>query len=173
MASVIELCTEVMGPFVAKRGQRLTVTVDPSQMDVDGDSTRLCQVVRHLVVNAAMFSACGAEIHVHALRDADDVLVIVTDAGVGIDPQRIETIFAPYLQRHEAESTRRGGLGIGLHVARAILQAHEGTLIATSEGPGLGSTFTLRIPCRRFEAGAPALRQFEPSSLSVSALTAA
>jgi signal transduction histidine kinase len=173
MSTVVDLCTEVMGPFVSKRGQRLEVTVDAAPMDVDGDATRLCQVMRHLVANAAAFSACGAEIRVHALRDEDDALVIVTDAGVGIDAQRIETIFAPYLQRHAAESTRRGGLGIGLHVARAILQAHEGSLVAASEGAGLGSTFTLRIPCRQHAAGAAALLQFEPSSRSVSARTAA
>jgi signal transduction histidine kinase len=172
MATVIDLCTEVMGPFIARRGQNLRVTVEPAAMDLNADATRLCQVLRHIIANASMFSTIGAEIHLHAMREGDDAIVVVTDSGIGIESQRIESIFEPYLVRHDADNARRGGLGIGLHVARATMRAHDGSLVATSGGPGMGSAFTLRVPRRHdaLEESAPFLA---PKIQAVSSVIAA
>lgn len=173
MSTVIEQAIEVMGPFVAKLDQGLVVTIETGTLEVDADATRLCQVLRHLIANASSFSATATKIRVHAARHLDDVIVVVSDDGAGIEPGRVDTIFAPYLQRHHAGTTRRGGLGIGLHVARAIAAAHDGGLSVASDGSGMGSTFTLRVPCRPADVTASALLHREPSRRSLSNLTAA
>jgi signal transduction histidine kinase len=173
MSSVIDECVEMTGPFVRGRGQTLSVTVDSQPMELEADASRLCQVLQHLIVNATKFSIAGAEIKVRAKRDGADVIVVVTDVGAGIDPQRIGSIFDVYLQRHATGTARRGGLGIGLHVARALAEAHGGSLTAKSAGTGFGSAFTLRVPCLGAETAAAALLQPLPSNRSVSALTAA
>jgi signal transduction histidine kinase len=173
MSSVIEECVEMTGPFVRGRGQTLSVTVESQPMELEADAARLCQVLQHLIVNATKFSIAGAEIGIRAKRDGADVIVVVTDVGAGIEAQRIGSIFGVYLQRHAADTARRGGLGIGLHVARALAEAHGGTLTAKSAGTGFGSEFTLRVPCLGFETAASALLQPFPSNRSVSALTAA
>jgi signal transduction histidine kinase len=173
MSSVIDQCVEMMGPFVRGRGQRLRVTVEPQSMELDADAARLCQVLQHLIVNATKYSAADSEIVVHAGRDGLDAVVVVSDSGSGIDPQRIGSIFDLYAQRHASGTARRGGLGIGLHVARALIEAHGGTLTATSAGVDLGSAFTLRVPCLDFAPQAPVEPQSRPSSRSLSALTTA
>ena len=173
MSSVIDECVEMMGPYVRGRGQSLRVTVEAQAMELEADAARLCQVLQHLLVNATRYSAAGAEIELQARRDGTDAVVVVSDSGIGIDPQRIGSIFEVYLQRHAASTARRGGLGIGLHVARALIEAHGGTLTATSAGVDLGSAFTLRVPCLDFAPQAPVEPQSRPSSRSLSALTTA
>jgi signal transduction histidine kinase len=173
MSSVIDECVEMTGPFVRGRGQTLSVSVESKPMDLDADAARLCQVLQHLIVNATKFSIAGAEIGIRAKRDGADAIVVVKDVGAGIDAQRIGSIFEVYLQRHANGAARRGGLGIGLHVARALAEAHGGSLTASSAGPGFGSEFTLRLPCLGLETAASAPLQPLPRSRSVSALTAA
>lgn len=165
MTSILDQCVESVGPFISARHQSLNVTKEGPAMLVEADPSKLGQVLRHLVVNAAMFSAENAVIRIHVSRHPGEAVICVSDSGIGIESSRIEAIFGSYAERHVANAARRGGLGIGLHVARAIMHAHAGSLVAASEGAGRGSSFTLRVPGRSAtDAVAPTARATRPVS---------
>lgn len=173
MSAIVESCVQTMVPYISDRGQRLQVTISPDSMELDADATRLCQAVQNLILNSAKFSERGAVIRVRAEWDRGGAAVVVTDDGVGIDAAHLDSIFTLYTQVGAGSTSGGGGLGIGLYLARRFVEAHGGTLIATSAGVGKGSSFTIRIPCSASApegAGAP---QWDPSSRSVSALTTA
>ncbi len=174
MSAIVESCVQTMALYISDRGQCLQVTISPDSMELHADATRLCQALQNLIVNSAKFSDRGAVIRVRAARDQGDAVVVVDDDGVGIDAAHLDSIFTLYTQV-EARSAhgRGGGLGIGLYLARRFVEAHGGTLIATSAGAGRGSSFTIRIPCPGFAPEAAGVPQWEPSSRSVSALTTA
>ncbi len=173
MSEIVESCTQTMAGCISDRGQRLQVTISPDSMELDADATRLCQALQNLIANSAKFSERGGMIRVSAARDRRDVVVVVDDDGVGIDPDHLESIFTLYTQIGvRAVHGHGAGLGIGLYLARRFVEAHGGTLVATSAGVGSGSSFTMRIPCPGFPLDAEGV-QWERSSRSVSALTTA
>jgi signal transduction histidine kinase len=141
MAEIVRRAVEAASPFCLQRMQRLRVSVAPERMILDADAARLTQALRNLIVNASKFSEPGSEIRVDAERDGGDVLVIVSDPGIGIDFAQLDSIFTLLTKR------ANGGLGIGLFLARQFAEAHGGSLRAASPGVGKGSTFTLRVPC--------------------------
>lgn len=111
---------------------------------IAGDPTRLQQVFWNLLRNAAKFTPKGGLVRVHTRNEEGALYVAVTDTGVGIEPKDLEKVFNPFEQ---AEREGGGGLGLGLAIARKLVQLHKGTLTASSEGPGRGATFHVRLPC--------------------------
>lgn len=109
-----------------------------------GDSTRLQQVAFNLLGNAIKFTERGGRIDVSVERTERYVQLRVKDTGIGITSEEIESIFE--LFQHSAFSQRKGGLGLGLSISKQIVQAHGGQIEVYSPGPGLGSTFTVRLP---------------------------
>ena len=107
------------------------------------DPSRLEQVVTNLVINAAKFGA-GKPIEIRIARRGADAQLAVTDHGIGIDPARRPFVFDRF--ERAVPSSRYGGLGLGLYIARSIILAHGGTITVDSE-PGAGSTFTVTLPC--------------------------
>ncbi|WP_203567226.1 sensor histidine kinase [Aestuariimicrobium ganziense] len=108
------------------------------------DPDRMAQVVTNLVGNAIRATDPGGSITVLCRPDGRGTLLSVTDTGVGLDADEFEKVFERF---HRAEGSRRGdGSGVGLTIARGIVEAHGGTITASSEGRGLGSTFTVRLP---------------------------
>ena len=124
----------------------------PGALLVDADAVRLEQLLANLIVNAAKFTPGGGEIEVHTRREGAMALVSVRDNGIGIRPEMLEAVFAPFAQDDKTLARSGGGLGIGLSIARAIAELHGGSLGARSEGVGKGATFEARIPL----ASAPA-----------------
>src|SRR5690606_30651538 len=118
--------------------------VADSGMFVLGDSTRLQQVVTNLLNNAVKFTERGGRVDVRLVRDDRGVELTVTDTGVGISPEDIGTIFELFQQ--SALSQRKGGLGLGLSISKQLVEAHGGQIRVESPGPGLGSTFSVRLP---------------------------
>ncbi len=174
LSAIVESCAQTMAPYICDRGQRLQVTISPHLLELDADATRLCQALQNLIVNSAKFSERGSVIRVRAARDQRDAVVVVSDDGVGIDAAHLESIFTLYAQVGASSACYRGGgLGIGLYLARRFVEAHGGTLIATSAGVGAGSSFTIRIPCPGFAPDGEGVPQWGPSSRSVSTLTTA
>jgi signal transduction histidine kinase len=174
MAEVIEQCMETMAPIFRQRGQRLVVVVSPHAMAMHADGLRLAQTVRNLVANAAKYSDPDREVCVRAFRDHQEAVVTVTDAGIGLEPAEIESIFGLFTQAGRAQSPHvHSGLGIGLYLARKFAEAHGGSITAASRGPGQGSTFTLRVPCLDFDAHASRRDQYISSNRSVSFFTTA
>ena len=174
VSAIVESCAQTMAAYISDRGQRLQVTISPESMELDADAARLCQALQNLIVNSAKFSERGAVIRVRAARDQGDAVVVVSDDGVGIDAAHLDSIFTLYTQVGASSAHGRGGgLGIGLYLARRFVEAHGGTLSATSAGVGAGSSFTIRIPCPGFPLEAARVPQWGPSSRSVSVLTTA
>jgi CheY-like chemotaxis protein len=118
----------------------------PEPITVNGDLTRITQVVMNLLNNAAKYTPVGGEITVQVGGDRDDAIVRVRDNGTGIPTQLLERVFDMFAQGERTLARSEGGLGIGLTLARRIVALHGGTIKATSEGAGKGAEFTVRLP---------------------------
>jgi signal transduction histidine kinase len=142
----IRRATDTMSTDAANK--RLTVTASRGHGDarVWGDAVRLEQVFTNLLQNAIKFTPCGGTILIGYARSDDQIEVTVTDSGIGIAPDALTVIFDPFAQTDERKDAQLGGLGLGLSIARDIVQLHGGSLTASSAGPGNGSTFCVRLP---------------------------
>src|SRR6201999_1933935 len=111
-----------------------------------GDAERLRQVVWNLLLNAIKFTPKGGKIWVSLRRVESDLELSVRDTGIGISAEMLPHIFENFRQ-HDSKTTRsHGGLGIGLSIAKHLVDLHGGAIEAQSDGPGLGATFTVRLP---------------------------
>jgi len=145
LAAIIAQAFEATAAMFAERSHQVTIDV-PSGLVVDVDAARMTQVISNLFTNAAKYTRPGGTIDVTAeARDAD-VVVSVTDSGVGIARELLPTIFDLFVQAPQASDRAKGGLGIGLAIARTLVELHGGTIAAASDGPGHGSRFTVTIP---------------------------
>lgn len=124
-------------------GHRL-VLEGPEALELEGDPDRLAQVLTNLVSNGVKYSPEGGEVRVDVSATEDTVRVAVADTGIGLQPQELTEVFAPYARTAATRKIR--GLGLGLHICRAIVEAHGGTIHAHSAGHGLGATFTFTLP---------------------------
>jgi signal transduction histidine kinase len=145
LESAVAAAVEAAQPMVAARSQQLTVVAAAQPAFVDGDSGRLTQVFTNLLINATKFTPEGGWIRVCIELDADWVLVKVRDSGIGIQRDLLAHVFDAYV-RGETGSDRRAGLGLGLALARHLVELHGGMISAFSEGSGRGSEFIVRLP---------------------------
>lgn len=113
---------------------------------VDVDPGRMAQVISNLLTNAAKYTPTEGDIHVHARREGGEVILEVTDNGIGIPAETIGRVFDPFVQDQQALDRARGGLGLGLTIVRNFVQLHGGTVTASSGGANQGSTFSVRLP---------------------------
>jgi PAS domain S-box-containing protein len=146
LRDVIARAIETAGPLIEHRGHTLDVTLPPVPLAVNGDEARLTQVVSNLLVNAAKYTDPGGHIWILARIEGDRVVVDVRDDGIGIEPALLPHVFELFAQSHGTGDRARGGLGIGLALVRSLVVQHGGDVTARSDGPGQGSTFTLRLP---------------------------
>jgi two-component system CheB/CheR fusion protein len=133
------------GELEAKR-QKLVVDMQAGKHEVAGDSTRLQQVMWNLLKNASKFSPEESEIHVRTWNEGEIVCIAVADRGIGIEPAALEVIFDPFRQENLEVTRSYGGLGLGLAIANATVQAHGGALRAESAGRYAGATFIVSLP---------------------------
>jgi len=130
-------------------GVALSVHTAGEALPVEGDPTRLAQVVANLLHNAAKFTGPGGETRVEVSRAPRGFArVVVRDTGIGMDRQTISRLFQPFAQDEAARVRSRGGLGLGLALVRGLVASHGGQVEARSEGPGQGSEFEVRLPLR-------------------------
>jgi two-component system CheB/CheR fusion protein len=146
MHEVIEAAVEICaGDFAAKR-QQLGVSLGAGQHGVAGDSARLQQVVWNLLKNASKFTPEAGEVNVVTSNIEDRIVVVIADTGVGIAAEALTSIFDAFAQEGPWVTSEFGGLGLGLAIAKATVEAHHGTLTAASGGRGKGATFTIELP---------------------------
>jgi signal transduction histidine kinase len=145
MAAVVARAVEMASPLVEERHHHLTVDV-PDGLVVDGDQQRLAQVFTNLIANAAKYTEPGGHITLSARAEDDTVVVECTDDGIGIAPALLPRIFDLFVQGERGLDRRQGGLGLGLAVARTLVERHGGTIAVRSDGVGHGSTFMVRLP---------------------------
>lgn len=154
LRSIVELALEASRPLIEGAGHVLAVTLPTEPVWLDADLTRLAQVLTNLLTNAAKFTPHGGRLSLDVTLEKDDVVIRVTDDGMGVSEQMLPRIFEMFSQIHRSVDRAHGGLGIGLGLARRLVEMHGGTVTASSPGLGAGSTFTVRVPAapRRKEA---------------------
>jgi two-component system CheB/CheR fusion protein len=137
---------EALGPFLAERETRLEAIMPEVPVPVIGDPARLQQVAANLISNASKYSPRGSAIRLEVHAADGQAAIAVADEGRGIEPDRLERIFDLFEQGDQSLDRSEGGLGIGLTLLRSLVELHDGTVEARSDGPGRGSTFTVRLP---------------------------
>jgi signal transduction histidine kinase len=168
LEAVIQQSVETVRPLVDSRRHSLVVSAPHGAFKVEADPVRLSQVFVNLLTNAAKYTAEGGRIDLTISRDVLDpswVCVRVRDTGSGIAPEMLEHVFELFAQANTSKSRNQSGLGIGLSLVRGLVELHGGTVWARSDGPGMGSEFTVRLPIARASderAPAPAAKPDVP-----------
>ena len=150
---VEEMFTDVadsFGPILQEKNQALNVMIEDSSIEMFADQIRLTQVVSNLLTNASKYSAEGTEVNISVEADDDEVVVKVTDQGIGIDSGDILGVFGAFFRADNEGTRAQSGTGIGLYFCRMILDHHHGEISAESE-VGSGTTMIVRIP-REYES---------------------
>jgi PAS domain S-box-containing protein len=146
LAAVVARAIETSRPLIEARKHNLTVNLPSRSMRLNGDLLRLAQVISNLLNNAAKYTGEGGDIRLTAEAVDDEVILRVKDNGTGIPAEVLPRIFDLFIQADRSLDRAQGGLGIGLTLARGVVEMHGGRLEAFSDGPGLGSEFEARLP---------------------------
>jgi len=146
LKDILAAAIETSLPLINKKHQTLTLGHLDDDIVLDADPARLTQVFGNLLNNASKFSPAHTPIRLTADFDGETAVVTVRDHGVGISPHLLPSVFDLFTQVDSTNSTAAGGLGIGLALARRLVELHGGTIDATSDGPGRGSAFVVRLP---------------------------
>ncbi len=148
VTTIVARAIETIQPLIAEQRHELTVDVQEESLEVEGDLTRLTQVLGNLLNNAAKYTDPGGSIALSVRRISTDVEIRVRDNGIGIPPELLPRLFQLFTQVDGAAHRAQGGLGIGLALVRQLIQMHGGSVTAYSQGPGHGSEFLIRLPLR-------------------------
>ena len=146
VAIVIARAIEMASPLLEQRAHLLQIAVPPRGLLVYADPIRIPQVFANLLMNAAKYTERGGRIELKANRDGEDVVVECKDNGIGVAPELLATMFEPFVQGTRSLDRAEGGMGLGLALVKSLTQLHGGVVSARSAGPGLGTTFTVRLP---------------------------
>jgi signal transduction histidine kinase len=146
VGAIVARAVETTRPVIDANHHELTLELPDELITIDGDKTRLVQMLANLLHNAAKFTDPGGRIHLTVARDAGQAVISVSDTGIGIPGELIPKVFELFTQVHSKADRAQGGLGIGLALVRRLAEMHGGTVTAHSEGPGRGTEFTVRIP---------------------------
>ncbi|HEX6265772.1 MAG TPA: chemotaxis protein CheB [Burkholderiales bacterium] len=143
---VIGAALEISRPLIEEREHHLAVVEEPRPIYLDGDADRLAQVVSNLLNNAAKFTPKGGEIALSTHIEGNEALIRVRDSGAGIAPELLPHVFDLFFQAEASHGRGFGGMGIGLALARRLVELHRGSIQARSEGRGKGAEFVVRLP---------------------------
>ncbi|CAL1241145.1 sensor histidine kinase [Candidatus Methylocalor cossyra] len=146
LAPVIQQAVETSLPLIEARRHALSVALPQTPVWIEGDRARLVQVLGNLLNNAAKYSPEGGRIELHAELKQGELQVRVRDHGAGIVPELLPHIFEPFVQADRTLAHSQGGLGVGLTLAKRLVELHGGTIEAHSEGLGHGAEFRIRLP---------------------------
>jgi PAS domain S-box-containing protein len=146
LARVLQGAVETSRPLIDGAGHALTVALPSNPVYLDADLTRLAQVFSNLLNNAAKYSDRGGRIWLAAERQGSDAVVSVRDTGIGIPKEMLPRIFDMFTQVDRSWQRAHGGLGIGLTLVKRLVEMHGGSVAASSDGPGKGSEFVVRLP---------------------------
>ena len=146
---VTQAALDALAPVAGDQHVTLVSRLEASPGLVDADPARLQQVVWNLLSNAVKFTPAGGRVEVRTEAGADAVVLTVTDSGRGFDAAFAPHVFEPFRQADASTRREHGGLGLGLSIARHLVELHGGTITAASDGPGRGATFTVTLPVVR------------------------
>jgi CheY-like chemotaxis protein len=146
LSEIVASALEVASPLIAKKRHTVSVSVTAEGLAIDGDRQRLAQAVGNVVTNAAKYTGEGGAIRIAGTAVDGKVVLRVEDNGLGIAPDFLPRMFEAFVQGDRSLDRAEGGLGMGLSVARKLIELHGGTIAARSDGPGMGSAFTISLP---------------------------
>ncbi len=146
LAQVVETAVQACRPGMETRQQNLTLLLPPGPLEIHGDPVRLAQVFCNLLDNASKYTPMAGEITLAAKVLESSIELSVTDNGVGISAEALHRIFDLFAQDDDALALDNRGLGIGLAVVRELVDAHGGTVFASSAGKDQGSRFVVTLP---------------------------
>ena len=150
----LSAAVEASRPLIDARKHRLEVSLPEEVLRVEGDPTRLAQVISNLLNNAAKYTPESGHIRLSVSRDGDEAVIRVRDDGEGISPEMLPRVFDLFSQASQSIDRSEGGLGIGLTLVKRLVEMHGGMVEARSDGLGHGSEFVVRLPLLRSEAPA-------------------
>ncbi len=168
LAPVIQQAVETSGALADQFEQSLQMNLPQEPIWVYADSIRLAQVFINLLNNACKFTPVKGNVSISARRQGERVAVSVKDTGIGLEPDQIESIFEMFAQVDQSLERKHGGLGIGLTIAKRLVELHQGEIMVRSDGPGCGSEFVVELPIV-VEAGANPVVVSEANSHVVTA----
>ncbi len=145
LRSVVGAAVETARPLIDERGHQLMIEV-PEDLPVNADTLRLAQVLSNLLTNAAKYTAPQGAIRIMVAPHDGELSISVEDNGIGIAPEELPHVFGMFAQLRSAQEHAAGGLGIGLALAKGIVELHGGRIEAASAGVGKGSRFTVHLP---------------------------
>jgi CheY-like chemotaxis protein/two-component sensor histidine kinase len=146
LSQVVGRALETCGPLLDQRAVNVNVSSRDGDLVVDGDLTRLVQIVANLVNNAAKFTSPGGRIDVETRRQGALAVLTVRDTGIGIAKEMLPRVFDLFTQVSRSSQGTGGGLGVGLSIVRQLVEMHGGEVTAHSKGPGHGSELTVKLP---------------------------
>ena len=162
---IVRSAVEASNPFIEESGHHLEIVLPGQPVYLEADPHRLAQVISNLLNNAAKYTGRGGRISLEVTAGNGEVMVRVSDNGIGIPPVMLDRIFDMFTQVDSASGSAYGGLGIGLTLVKSLVEMHGGSVRAESRGPGEGSAFSFHLPLPAQDGSAsPAGRLPEPAS---------
>jgi two-component system CheB/CheR fusion protein len=152
LADIVRDAVAAVRPMIERAGHQLSIDVPREPIMLEADAARLTQVVANLLNNAARYTPSGGKIAVAVRREGDGVVLSVKDTGYGIPEAALPHVFEMFYQGADPRSATQTGLGIGLALAKSLVDMHGGTISASSAGVDCGAEFTLRLPALEPEA---------------------
>jgi two-component system, chemotaxis family, CheB/CheR fusion protein len=146
LTSIIGAAIETARPILDAKHHTLVLDLPSQPVQLEADVVRLGQVFSNLLINAAKYTDPDGRIQLRVVRQDNEVVVSVTDNGIGISADMLPRVFNMFFQSHSALGRAEGGLGVGLSLVRGLLALHGGSVEARSQGPGRGSEFIVRLP---------------------------
>jgi signal transduction histidine kinase len=146
LGAIVARAVETARPAIDSHRHALELDLPDELISVEGDQTRLVQVIANILHNAAKFMDPGGRIRLRAAREGQQVVIAIADTGIGIAPELMPKVFELFTQVHSRSARAQGGLGIGLALVRRLTEMHGGTVTVHSDGPGRGAEFRVRLP---------------------------
>ena len=153
LADIVQTAVETSRPLIRRRKHHFGVQIPEQSVTIEGDLTRLAQVISNLLNNAAKYTDDGGHIRLDAELDGDKVAIRVRDTGLGVAPNLLPHVFDLFTQADRTLDRAEGGLGIGLTLVKRLVEMHGGQVEAHSEGLGRGAEFVVRLPVLATELG--------------------
>lgn len=155
LGQVLRQAIEVSRPLIEEGGHEFATRFPDEPVWVEGDRTRLAQVVSNLLNNAAKYTDRGGHIALDAAREGDEAVIRVRDDGIGLSDEMLPRVFDLFAQDDRSLDRSRGGLGIGLTMVRSLVRLHRGSVDVKSEGLGTGAEFIVRLPVMSVSRAGP------------------
>ncbi len=155
LAAVVGQAVEGCRPNFEMMGHSLTIDLPDTPVYLDADPVRIAQVIANLLNNACKFTEWGGRITLNAERRESTAAISVTDTGIGIPREKLESVFDMFVQVDPSPERRHGGLGLGLTLVKSLVELHGGTVRAQSAGPGKGAEIVVQLPLAGDQQRAP------------------